>query len=244
MEPWKARAYASYRDTAPDACSSGDAKHRERERRQYLQRYRRFLPADTTAPILDLGCGDGGFLDALRSLGYSSLEGVDLSPGQVRAATARGLTAITLAPAVEYLRSRPGRYAMITAFSVLEHQTRPELFDMLDAIRDALAPGGCLIAVVPNAKGLFGANVRFADITHELSFTPASVMQLCAVLGFEPAAILEHGPLVHGPVSAVRWAVWQLVRGALLIARLAETADGRWPVFTQDLVFAARKPHS
>ena len=73
-----------------------------------------------------------------------------------------------------YLRQRRGHYALITAFSVLEHQTRPELFEMLDAIRAALTPGGNLIAVVPNAKGLFGAHVRFADITHELSFPPNS----------------------------------------------------------------------
>jgi SAM-dependent methyltransferase len=242
MDAWKSRVYAAYRDTAPDNPGGDDARRAATDRAQYLRRYRRFLPSDKDAPILDIGCGTGGFLDALRSQGCKSLEGVDLSPGQVDAAIARGLTGVTLAPAVEYLRPRRGRYAMITAFSVLEHQTRAELFDLLDAIREALVPGGCLIAVVPNAKGLFGAHVRFADITHELSFAPASVLQLCGVLGFEPAAIFEHGPLVHGPVSASRWAVWQLVRAGLLVARLAETADWRWPVFTQDLVFVARKP--
>lgn len=242
MEAWKARVYGVYRDTAPGASAATDTRLTALERRHYLRRYRRFCPRDKTAPILDIGCGTGGFLDVLRSIGYSCLEGVDLSAGQVRAATARGLTEVTLASAVEYLRSRRSRYAMISAFSVLEHQTRAELFEMLDAIHDALVPGGCLLAVVPNAKGLFGAHVRFADITHELSFAPSSVMQVCALVGFEPAAIFEHGPVVHGPVSAARWAVWQLVRAGLLVARLAEGADWRWPVFTQDLVFVTRKP--
>ena len=160
----------------------------------------------------------------------------------MRAATARGLTGVTLEPAVEYLRARPGRYAVITAFSVLEHQGRAELFELLDAVTDSLRPGGCLIGVVPNAKGLFGAHVRFADITHELSFTPMSVTQICAVVGLEQPLVLEHGPVVHGVVSAVRWACWQAIRAGLLAARLAEGADRRWPVFTQDLVFVARKP--
>lgn len=242
MEPWKARVYATYGGVAASGLSDSDTRRWARERQQYLQRYRRFLPRDTTAPILDIGCGAGGFLEALRSIGYSRLEGVDLSPSQVKAARARGLTDVTLACAVEYLENRPARYALIGAFSVLEHQTRAELFDMLDAIRVALVPGGTLIAVVPNAKGLFGAHVRFADITHELSFSPISVAQICAVTGFELTAVLEHGPIVHGVVSAIRWMSWQAVRAVLFFARLAEGADWRWPVFTQDLIFIARKP--
>lgn len=240
MEAWKARVYARYAETTATG-RMGKASDRS-ERRQYLARYRRFLPADRAAPILDVGCGSGGFLDALRSAGYSCIEGVDVSASQVQAAAARGLTGVTLAPAVEYLGARPRRYAVVTAFSVLEHQTREELFALLDAVSGALVPGGCLIAVVPNAKGLFGANVRFADITHELSFTPMSVSQICAVAGLEAPAVFEHGPVVHGVVSAVRWMCWQAIRGALLFARLAEGADWRWPVFTQDLVFVARKP--
>jgi SAM-dependent methyltransferase len=239
MEPWKERVYTTYADTAPRADQVGMAAASERQ--SYLRRYRQFLPRDLNAPILDIGCGAGGFLDALQSAGYKCVEGVDLSASQVRAAVARGLTGVTHAPAIEHLRTHPNRYATISAFSVLEHQTRAELFDLLDAIRDALRPGGCLIAVVPNAKGLFGAHVRFADITHEMSFTPTSVGQLCAVVGFDTPVILEHGPIVHSAVSAVRWTCWQAIRAGLLFARLAEGGDWRWPVFTQDLVFVARK---
>lgn len=243
MEPWKVRVYASYRESAGAAV---DPRHLEAlwalERRQYIQRYSTLLPADKTAPILDIGCGSGTFLDALRSIGYSNLEGIDISPTQVQAARARGLHAVSVGSATDYLRDRRERYAVIGAFSVLEHLTRAELFATLDAVHQALAPGGVLVAMVPNAKGLFGAHVRFADITHELSFTPTSVRQICAVTGFECPAVLEHGPLVHGPTSAARWLVWQAFRAVLLVARLAEGGDWRAPIFTQDLVFVARKP--
>lgn len=243
MEAWKARVYASYYEsTGSGSSSAGREAPAVAQRQEYIQRYRRFLPSDAAAPVLDIGCGTGRFLEALRSIGHSCVEGVDVSPSQVDAATARGVTGITLAPALDYLRQRRGRYAMIAAFNVLEHQTREELFELLDTIRDALVPGGSLIAVVPNAKGLFGAHVRFADITHELSFAPISVSQICAVTGFELTAVVEHGPLVHGVVSAMRWAAWQVIRSAMLAARLAEGADWQWPVFTQDLVFVARKP--
>lgn len=244
MESWKARVYASYGGAAVGRIfgSADDDAEFTRGGRLAVQRYRPFLPADRKAAILDIGCGSGNFLEALRSLGYSTLEGVDLSPAQIDAGRARGLSGITLAPAADYLRGGTARYELITAFNVLEHQTRSELFELLDAIHAALAPGGRLIALVPNAKGLFGAHVRFNDITHELSFTPQSVAQICAVTGFECEAVLEHGPLVHGVVSAVRWSMWQAIRGLLLLARLAEGGDWRRPIFTQDLVFVARKP--
>lgn len=242
MEPWKERVYASYTGLAVDSGPEQRQARWARERRQYIRRFRRFLPPDAHAPILEIGCGSGTFLDALRFLGYSRVEGIDVSPGQVAAAHARGVSSVTLAAATEYLRARPAAYAAIAAFNVLEHQTRGELFELLDAVVAALMPGGCLIAVVPNAKGLFGAHVRFGDITHELSFTPSSVHQVCGVAGLECTTIVEQGPVVHGVVSALRWVVWQSIRGALLVARVAEGGDWRWPVFTQDLAFVARKP--
>jgi SAM-dependent methyltransferase len=244
MEAWKQRVYASYRESA--AGSPDDARRiAERwaaERRQYLRRYRRFLPSDRAAPIADVGCGSGTFLDALRSVGYTHLEGIDVSPTQVAAARARGLSGVTLGSAVEWLHERPNTFALVSAFCLLEHQTRAELFDLLDAIRAALVPGGRMVAMVPNAKGLFGAHVRFADITHELSFTPISVRQVCRVVDLDCEAVLEHGPIVHGPVSAARWTAWQAIRSLLFVARVAEGADWESPVFTQDLVFVARKP--
>ena len=142
MEAWKARVYASYTDTTvgQGAPYGHDGTYRVRDHRQYVQRYRRFLPSDKQAPVLDIGCGTGGFLKALTLMGYSCVEGVDISPSQVDAAAARGVTGITLEPAVDYLKQRRGRYALIAAFSVLEHQTRAELFELLDSIRDGLVP--------------------------------------------------------------------------------------------------------
>jgi SAM-dependent methyltransferase len=246
MDPWKARVYASYNATTAgvNSRSGGDNAMWDRDRREYVRRYRRFLPRDKTVAILDIGCGAGGILAALQSMGYTRLEGVDLSSSQVEAAVARGVTGVTLAPAVEYLRERPAQYDFITALNVLEHQTRPELFELLDAIRLALRPGGRLMAVVPNAKGLFGAHVRYADITHELSFAPTTLSQICAVTGFDPPAISEQRVVVHGVVSLLRWTAWQAIRSGLLLARLAEGADWRWPVFTQDMVFVTRRPVS
>jgi SAM-dependent methyltransferase len=242
VETWKRRVYAAYGDSPLGA--GGERANDDRhalEERQHARRLRRWLPSSRSAPILDIGCGGGAVLSALGRLGYQAVEGIDVSPTQVAAASDRGISGVRLASAEDYLAGVSGRYALITAFNVLEHQTRTELFALVDAIHRALAPGGRFVAVVPNAKGLFGAHVRFADITHELSFTPSSVEQICFTTGFACESIREQGPLVHGPASAVRWVVWQGIRGALLVARLAEGGDWRRPVFTQDLMFVGRK---
>jgi SAM-dependent methyltransferase len=241
IEAWRTRVYADYAGTAPGVRTSADVDFQASQRQHYLRRYRRFLPDDRSAHILDIGCGDGTFLEALRSIGYTNVHGVDVSPSQVEAAAQRGVRGVIHRAAIDHLREHRNEYALITAFSILEHHTREELFELLAGIREALLPEGRLIGVVPNAKGLFGAHVRFGDITHELSFTPGSVTQVCAIAGFDPPTVLEHGPLVHGPASAVRWLVWQLFRAVLLAARVAESGDIQWRVFTQDLVFVARK---
>jgi hypothetical protein len=54
-------------------------------------------------------------------------------------------------------------------------------------------------------------------------------------------AILEHGPVVHG-ITSGSGGLSALIRGGLLVARVAEGADWRWRVFTRDLVFVARRP--
>ena len=90
------------------------------------------------------------------------------------------------------------------------------MFDLLDEVVQALRPGGLFLAVVPNSLSPFGGRVRYGDIMHEQSFTPGSIVQICAIVGLEPVAILERGPVVHGLKSAVRWIIWQIIRGSII----------------------------
>ena len=186
----------------------------------------------------------GEFLWFLQQLGYTNLHGVDVSPQQIEAAKSIGVENVEVADALEYLRRYPNTYALINAQSFLEHLTRDELLRVMDATVKALLPGGLLLAVVPNSKSLFSARVRYADLTHELSFTPESVVQLCNLAGLEVVTIREHGPVVHGLKSAVRWMVWQVIRTGLLVALLAEAADISFRVYTQDMMFVARQKGS
>ena len=235
------RIYGAYRTTTSANPYKVPTMPLEGQIRQYRQRWTRFLPADSEARILDIGCGGGEFLLFLACAGYSDTEGIDISPEQIDLARSRGLGQVWVADALEYIAGCQRRYTLINMQNVLEHLTRPNLFELLDAVVRVLEPHGQVFGVVPNLKSLLGSRVRYGDITHELSFTPESLRQIFAVVGLRPIAICEHGPSVHNVVSAVRWTVWQLVRLGIWVALVAEGADYRDRVYTQDMMFIAEK---
>ena len=238
-ERLRQRIYDSYQRTT--------ASHGNREmpleqlHSQFRRRWRLRIPQDHSLPALDLGCGKGEFVLFLQREGFSAAEGVDVSLEQVALARSLGARNVVQGSAHEYVTAHSERYGLITAFNLLEHLDRPEMLHLMDGVVAALRPEGRFIAMVPNAKGLFGAHVRYADLTHEMSFTPRSVIQLCEIVGLQLIEITENGPLPHGLASSMRWVAWQAIRGCLLGARVAEGADWTWPVFTQDLFFVAQK---
>jgi SAM-dependent methyltransferase len=243
MDNFKRRIYESYRSTTSrNIYKVGANRRRGNTQAMFEHRWGRFLPADRQSPILDVGCGSGEFLLYLQQKGYTRLTGVDLSSEQVRAARAAGLGNVIETDALSYLLNRPAHYTMISALSLLEHLTRDELFAHLDAMVAALQPGGVLLGLAPNAKGPFGAYIRYADITHELSFTPESIVQISAIIGLVPTFIGECGPVPHSVFSTLRWVTWQGFRYLYLLARVAQAADYRYPVYTQDLRFVLMKP--
>jgi len=61
--------------------------------------------------------------------------------------------------------------------NILEHFTREELYPLLESVTARLAPGGRLIASVPNADSPHASRAIYADITHEIAFTPTSLLE-------------------------------------------------------------------
>jgi SAM-dependent methyltransferase len=237
MPDFRSRIYQAYRIATPLPTSPEALK---RQIAQYRARWQHFLPNGIGHSGIDLGCGGGEFLCFLRESGFADLKGIDISPQQVALAQQRGLENVFVGDVLTALPSEPQQYDVIAALNLLEHLTRDELFTLLDAVKAHLKPGGVLLVVVPNARGVFGAKVRWADITHELSFTPEAIRQVFTVVGLEVIAIGEQGPIVHGPVSLLRWLIWQVVRAGALLAVMAETGNYWDRCFTQDMLVVGR----
>jgi 2-polyprenyl-3-methyl-5-hydroxy-6-metoxy-1,4-benzoquinol methylase len=208
-------------------------------RAYFDQHLGRHLPADRGAAILDVGCGFGGLLMHLRDRGYTDVRGVDVSPEQVAMAHRLGLTSVTLAPAAEYLADRREELDLVCAIDVLEHLERQELLQLLDAIHAALRPSGRLVLQVPNADGPFASRMRYFDLTHERAFTGKSIAQALRAAGFTRVSIHPVHPAVHGVPSAVRWALWHVIRVGLTGYLAVETGVLRGHVLSQNLMAVA-----
>jgi SAM-dependent methyltransferase len=100
--------------------------------------------------LLDVGCGDGLFLQIARDSGWV-VEGIEYSPEGARHAADRLGRPIALGDLSRENLLR-GPFEVITLWHVLEHL--PEAGAMLQAARRRMAPGGLLVVAVPNLDNL------------------------------------------------------------------------------------------
>ena len=175
----------------------------------YRRFIREYLPANRSVRILDVGCGTGFLLNAVRRAGYASAEGIDADPGQVSIGSDRGIP-ISHVPAEEvpqFLRGRREAFDAILLVDVLEHVPKAAQIPLLESILVALAPGGRLICQVPNALYPLATYNLYIDWTHHSLFSTESLAFVLENAGFRIARI-EAG---HDKPSPPRGAVAALV---------------------------------
>jgi O-antigen chain-terminating methyltransferase len=152
--------------------------------------------------VLDIGCGRGEFLLALKEAGLPGV-GIDLNPAMVDTARAQGLD-VTLADAVAHLRDRePGSLAAIASFHVIEHIPFEGVLHLIEAAKRALMPGGLLILETPNPENLaVGGCTFWYDPTHIRPLPPAMMQFYVRTAGFEPVRIARFFLNTEGPDTA------------------------------------------
>jgi ubiquinone/menaquinone biosynthesis C-methylase UbiE len=113
--------------------------------------------------VLDVGCGTGFWLEALRDSGVDAgrLTGVDILDERVGAATARIPGATVLSEDARALPFQPGRFSVILMFTLLSSFATTE--DVRSAAREAertLARDGVLVVYEPRLWNPFNPRVR------------------------------------------------------------------------------------
>ncbi|MBS1212290.1 MAG: Methyltransferase type 11 [Proteobacteria bacterium] len=165
-----------------------------RLRRHLDVTYTRSLPAPApdARRLLDVGCGNGEFLQCATALGWDA-EGIDPDPDAIAAALAAGCRAKQVAiddPSLE-----AASYHHITLSHVLEHV--PEPVGQLARCYELLAPGGRIWLETPNVNSLGhrvfrGAWRGLEPPRHLVLFNRESLRSALLKAGFQRVQFTSH----------------------------------------------------
>ncbi len=136
------------------------------------------------APIVDVGCGRGEWLELLKERSLTA-RGVDLNRIMVNECRERGFEVVE-ADALHYLRELPDNsLGAVTGMHIIEHLPLPTLIALLDESLRVLRPGGLAIFETPNPENLVvGACNFYMDPTHRNPLPPPMVEYLVEARGF------------------------------------------------------------
>lgn len=218
-----------------------DVRQRHEQRALYYRWFTKgWLDVPPSTPVLDIACGSGQLLYFLRQQGFTDLVGVDLDRTQVEIGRELGLDC-RCATIQDFLAEGSKPFGVVAMLDILEHFTREELFPVMEAVAARMAPGGRLIVSVPNADSPHGLRSTYADITHEISFTPTSLSELMFCHGLRVVAFRDPWP---APVSPARAAYRALCLGTRKLEALRQKLLGfEAPQYWSSVIWAmAEKP--
>jgi len=108
-----------------------------------------FLRARKNGRLLDVGCGNGGFLNVMKGLGWEC-EGIE--PDPIAAEMARRAGHKVREGSVEDLDLPESQYDAVSLSHVMEHFPQPRV--AVARIERLLKPGGVLVSISPNPRSL------------------------------------------------------------------------------------------
>jgi SAM-dependent methyltransferase len=160
------------------------------------------------APILDIGCGRGEWLELLKDNELVA-KGIDLNRVMVDECLERGLDVVE-ADAFTYLQNlRTNSFGAITGLHIIEHIPFNRLVGFFDEVLRVIKPGGMCIFETPNPENLVVAAYSFyIDPTHVRPLPPPTIRFLAEARGFIETRIER----IHAELLPNR-PMWDYVNG-------------------------------
>ena len=160
----------------------------------YLPLVKAINAGTAKAPILDMGCGRGEWLELLQENELIA-KGVDSNRVMVSQCQELGLEVINN-DAIEYLRTlNANSLGAVTGMHIIEHIPFKRLIALFDEVLRVLKPGGVAIFETPNPENLIvGACNFYFDPTHLNPLPPEPMRFVMEARGFGSIEILRLHP--------------------------------------------------
>ena len=147
------------------------------------------------APVVDLGCGRGEFLEVLRSANIAS-RGVESNANAVRECREKDLD-VSEGDLLDFLRAQPeGTLGGVFASQVADHLKPAALTALLAEAHRTLRKGGLLLLETVNPRSVVGLLEAFhRDLTRERLLHPDTLSFLAAAAGFTDVRVELRSPV-------------------------------------------------
>jgi SAM-dependent methyltransferase len=146
------------------------------------------------APVLDIGCGRGEFLELLKDEGIPA-SGVEVDRDLVDECVRRELD-VQLGDGLAVLRGHAnGGLGGVAMIQVIEHLTPQQVTEFVALAYDKVRPGGRVVVETVNPQSLYVfAHSFYVDPTHEQPIHPAYLEFLFREAGFSEILIEWRSP--------------------------------------------------
>ena len=204
------------------------------------------LPQAKSGPILDIGCGYCQALGSLRELGFTELQGVDISREAVAHALAEGFDVALVEDLESFIQASERRYDLVIMSHVIEHIDKQRIIETLRLIRSRLlTPSGSLYLATPNAQAPTNCYWAYEDFTHTTIFTAGSMIYVLRQAGFQDITFLDPDGLEHlsGPKRMIKRTLQLLYRANKTLWNRAMSSSYHRPspeIYAWELRVAAR----
>lgn len=142
--------------------------------------------------LLDIGCGNGFFLEEMKKAGMKSTLGIEPSKPAVEKAT-KNIRKFIKNGILKPNIFKNNYFDVICCFQTLDHITNPNFF--LKICLKLLKKGGVILFIVHNTDGLsvklFGEKSAIFDIEHIYLFNPKSLQAIFTKNGFKVVRIFN-----------------------------------------------------
>lgn len=167
-----------------------------------------FLPADRSARILDIGCGEGYVLKQLTERGYKNCIGVDIDRRSLQVCREKGLPVEHIDDLARYLAAHRDEFDVINMKEVVYYFPDDKMLDYLGHVKAALKKDGRLIVEVFNGALLTGAHILYKDYKIKRVFTDYGIKRLLEDAGFRVTHLF--GTTIRG--SSLKRVMWKFFR--------------------------------